>query len=132
MYLLRRNVYEAKGGRKLIRIRPGSVLEYLYPISQHAPDKCALCGQSFDDHLARWWKVKGLVGTPYDKMLDDIYDKGVSVTYLGGGGSGGSQDNDVELSKENNMKMMKVLSFHTKYVQEIPEKKQVQRQRRHL
>jgi len=117
-----------------VRIRPGSVLEYLYPVSQHAPDRCALCGRSFDDHLSRWWKAKGLVGTPYDKMLDDIYNEGVSVTYSGGGagcviGSDGSGGRDDDISNDRGIK---VLSFHKRYVQEIPNKKQAQHHEHHL
>ena len=120
-HLLRQNVYEAKGGKKMVRIRPGSALEYLYPLSRHAPDRCALCGRTFEDHLRRWWEKKGGVGTAYDRLLDATYDEGVSVVYLGtgGAGAGASAGND-------NKKSFPVYSFHRRYVEDLPKEDQDQ------
>ena len=91
-HLLRRNVYEAKGGKKMVRIRPGSPLGWLYPLSRHAPDRCALCGHAFEDHLRRWWEEKGQVGTAFDRVLDKTHNEGVSVVYLDGAAASGSND----------------------------------------
>ena len=120
-HLLRQNVYEAKGGKKMVRIRPGSALEYLYPLSRHAPDRCALCGHTFEDHLRRWWEKKGGVGTAYDRLLDATHDEGVSVVYLGtgGAGAGASAGND-------NKKSFPVYSFHRRYVEDLPKEDQDQ------
>ena len=112
-HLLRRNVYEAKGGKKMVRIRPGSALEYLYPLSRHAPDRCALCGHTFEDHLRRWWEKKGGIGTAYDRWLDATHEEGVSVVYLGTGGAG-----------NNNKKSFPVYSFHRRYVEDLPKEDQ--------
>ena len=111
-HLLRRNVYEAKGGKKMVRIRPGSALEYLYPLSRHAPDRCALCGHTFEEHLRRWWEKKGGIGTAYDRLLDATHDEGVSVVYLGTGG--------------DNKKSFPVYSFHRRYVEDLPKEDQDQ------
>jgi hypothetical protein len=108
--LLRRNVYEARGGKKMVRIRPGSALEMLYPLSQHAPDRCALCGHAFEDHLRRWWEEKGQVGTAFDRVLDETYNEGVSVVYLDGASG----------SKDAKRPHYRVFSFHRRYVEDIP------------
>ena len=112
-HLLRRNVYEARGGKKMVRIRPGSALEWLYPLSRHAPDRCALCGHAFEDHLRRWWEEKGQVGTAFDRVLDETYNEGVSVVYLGGAAGSGS-------SNDAKRPHYRVFSFHRRYVEDIP------------
>ena len=113
-HLLRRNVYEARGGKKMVRIRPGSALQWLYPLSRHAPDRCALCGHAFEDHLRRWWEEKGQVGTAFDRALDKTYNEGVSVVYLDGAAASGSND-----AKRPHYR---VFSFHRRYVEDIPKK----------
>ena len=72
----------------MVRIRPGSVLDYLYPLSKHAPDRCCLCGSTFEGHLNRWWVRRGKAGSPYDRMLDEISRDGIRGAYLGDGGGG--------------------------------------------
>ena len=59
---------EGKGGKKYVRIQPGSMLEVLYPCSQWAPDRCVLCGDSFGAHLKQWWR--GQWDKPFDQFLD--------------------------------------------------------------
>lgn len=113
-HLLRHNVYEARGGKKMVRIRPGSALQWLYPLSRHAPDRCALCGHSFEDHLRRWWEEKGQVGTAFDRALDETYNEGVSVVHLDGAAASGSND-----AKRPHYR---VFSFHRRYVEDIPKK----------
>jgi hypothetical protein len=112
-HLLQRNVYEARGGKKMVRIRPGSALEYLYPLSRHAPDRCALCGHAFEDHLRRWWEKKGGIGTAYDRVLDEMYDEGVSVVHLGAAAAASKRS-------------FCVYSFHRRYVEDIPTDEQRQ------
>ena len=68
--LLRGKIVEGRHGRKYVRIRPGSILDMLYPCSQWAPDTCARCGGSFDQHLVKSWKKKW--NTPFDRKLDEI------------------------------------------------------------
>ena len=43
---------------KFVRIKPGSILESLYPCSQYGPDKCLICGTNFQTHLNHWWGTK--------------------------------------------------------------------------
>jgi len=75
-HLLKDCVYEGRGGKKFVRIRPGSVLQLLYPSSSnYSPDKCLICGGCFRDHLRLWW-AKHLY-TPYDRLLDETYARGV-------------------------------------------------------
>ena len=57
---------------KFVRIKPNSVLEKLYPPSQHVPDRCLVCGYSFDNHLKAWWFPH--LYSPFDRHLDDIYE----------------------------------------------------------
>ena len=64
--------------KKFVRIKPGSILESLYPPSQHGPDKCLLCGLTFHDHLTCWW-YKNLY-SPYDFYLDDTRKNGTDTT----------------------------------------------------
>mmetsp|Transcript_26436 Transcript_26436/g.78195 ORF Transcript_26436/g.78195 Transcript_26436/m.78195 type:complete len:352 (+) Transcript_26436:3-1058(+) len=73
--MLRENLYEGLGGRKFVRIRPGSILQSLYPCSDHAPDRCAICGFSFPDHLGEWWKP--WLRSPFDTHLDRISETGI-------------------------------------------------------
>lgn len=69
--LLRGRVYEGMGGKKFVRIKPNSVLEKLYPPSRHGPDKCIVCGHSFDNHLKAWWFPH--LYSPLDQHLDEMY-----------------------------------------------------------
>lgn len=62
---------------KFVRIKPGSILQQLYPLNQHNPDKCMLCGGSSRDHLTLWWSKH--LYTPYDLHLDKVYNEGVFV-----------------------------------------------------
>ncbi len=66
---LRGNVYEGLGGKKFVRIKPNSMLESLYPLSRHGPDRCLICNHSFDNHLRSWWFTH--LYKPYDMYLDD-------------------------------------------------------------
>mmetsp|Transcript_14104 Transcript_14104/g.21143 ORF Transcript_14104/g.21143 Transcript_14104/m.21143 type:complete len:316 (-) Transcript_14104:330-1277(-) len=69
--LLRGRVYEGMGGKKFVRIKPNSVLEKLYPPSRHGPDRCLVCGYSFDNHLKAWWFPH--LYSPFDQHLDAMY-----------------------------------------------------------
>jgi len=77
-HLLRDCVYEGRGGRRFVRIEPGSLLQLLYPLSQHHPDRCLVCSGTFRDHLTLWWSKH--LYTPYDLYLDTVYEKGMFVT----------------------------------------------------
>jgi len=68
--LLRESVYEGLGGKKFLRMKQGSVLASLYPLSMHGPDRCLICNQSFHRHLMTWWFPKRY--TPYDLYLDGV------------------------------------------------------------
>jgi hypothetical protein len=77
-HLLRDCVYEGLGGRKFVRIAPGSILQLLYPgSSRYSPDRCIFCGGSFPDHLTLWWSKN--MYTPFDLLLDKVYKQGVVV-----------------------------------------------------
>lgn len=56
--LVRDQVFEGIGGRKFVRIKPGGLLELLYPCNQHGPNKCMVCGNTFSNHLHDWWQRK--------------------------------------------------------------------------
>ena len=60
--------YEGRGGERFVRIRPGSMLQLLYPCSRYAPDKCLVCGGRYIDHLTLWW-FKHMY-SPLDQMMD--------------------------------------------------------------
>jgi hypothetical protein len=77
-HLLRDCVYEGRGGRKFVRIAPGSILQLLYPgSSRYSPDRCICCGGSFPDHLTLWWSKN--MYTPFDLLLDKVYKQSVVV-----------------------------------------------------
>jgi len=59
-------------------MRPGSVLHSLYPLSRHEPDRCLICGQSFQNHLASWWFAR--LYTPYDLYIDGVRKEGTTTT----------------------------------------------------
>lgn len=53
------------------------MLQLLYPAHRYSPDKCLICGGTFDDHLTLWWAKKKLLYTPYDRILDETFQRGV-------------------------------------------------------
>lgn len=73
-HLLRDCVYEGRGGRKFVRIQPGSILQLLYPCSRYSPDRCLICGGSFQDHIDLWWGKHRY--RPYDRLTDAILESG--------------------------------------------------------
>uniref|UniRef100_A0A7S0CEK4 Uncharacterized protein n=1 Tax=Proboscia inermis TaxID=420281 RepID=A0A7S0CEK4_9STRA len=68
--LMQSKVYEGRGGKKFVRIRPNSLLEDLYPCSQHSPNRCLICKETFRDHLLSWWMPH--LNSPYDKYIDNL------------------------------------------------------------
>jgi len=58
---------------QFVRIKPKSVLEKLYPPSKHSPNRCLICGHTFDNHLKSWWFPN--LYSAFDKHLDEIYEK---------------------------------------------------------
>jgi len=81
--LMKDCVYEGLGGRKFVRIEPGSLLQLLYPCSRYKPDKCLLCGGHYKDHLTLSW-AKHLY-TPLDLYLDKITTDATAVSAVAGG-----------------------------------------------
>lgn len=59
--------------QKFVRIKPYSVLSSLYPLSRHGPDRCLICGHSFENHLATWWFP--FLYTPFDRHLGEFFEK---------------------------------------------------------
>eukprot|EP00565_Helicotheca_tamesis_P005978 CAMPEP_0185734888 /NCGR_PEP_ID=MMETSP1171-20130828/23742_1 /TAXON_ID=374046 /ORGANISM="Helicotheca tamensis, Strain CCMP826" /LENGTH=270 /DNA_ID=CAMNT_0028405015 /DNA_START=62 /DNA_END=874 /DNA_ORIENTATION=+ len=118
MRLLRDNLYEGKGGKMFVRIRPGSILEALYPCSRHSPDRCIFCGMTFQDHLTKWWEPK--LSSPYDDHLDMICTKGTSVQdndKVAKTGLWKKRSNAVLNKKVKNT--VKVYTFHEAYVEGV-------------
>ena len=77
-HLLRDSVYEGRGGRKFVRIEPGSMLQLLYPAShRYSPDRCIFCGGSFEDHVALKWSKH--LYNPFDLLLDKTLRAGRTV-----------------------------------------------------
>ena len=72
-------------------MKPGSILESLYPPSNHGPDKCLICGLSFRDHLQCWWYPH--LYSSYDRHLDEIRRNGIVY-------DNNNQEGDVLRSKE--------------------------------
>jgi len=68
-HLIKDCIYEGMGGKKFVRIRPGSILQLIYdPKSNYSPDRCCFCGGYFRDHLTLWWSKKHLY-KPFDLWL---------------------------------------------------------------
>lgn len=77
-HLIQDCIYEGRGGKKFVRIEPGSVMQLLFPHRKHFHcDRCLLCGGRFVDHLTLWW-AKHLY-TPYDLYLDRTSRDGVHL-----------------------------------------------------
>ncbi|CAB9501989.1 expressed unknown protein [Seminavis robusta] len=74
-HLLKDCVYEGLGGKKFVRIEPGSVLQLLYPCSRYSSDRCMICGGTYRDHLTLWWAKQ--LYTPLDQYLDKTYQRAV-------------------------------------------------------
>jgi len=74
-HLQRDCIYEGRGGKKFVRIEPGSMLQLLYPCSRYSTDRCWLCGGTFRDHLTLWWSKH--LYTPFDLYVDQVYREGV-------------------------------------------------------
>lgn len=71
--LVQKYLYEGMGGKKFIRTQPGSVLDTLYPCTNHSPNACSICGHTFQDHLLFWWKSRRNEKSDYDLHLDKTY-----------------------------------------------------------
>jgi hypothetical protein len=54
-------------------MKPGGLLDYLYPLSRYQLDGCILCGHSFREHLVSWWQP--FLNTPFDQYLDGVREK---------------------------------------------------------
>ena len=92
---VKENTIEGLGGKRFVRVKPGSVLERWYPqlrANQLKVDGCFLCGHSFRDHLEYWWWCKKSSTGGYSNF-ESVIGEGIS-------------DN-------------KRHSFHNKYVNEL-------------
>ena len=49
----------------------------IYPCTRYNPSKCMRCGGSFRDHLRLWWSKTHLY-SPFDRYLDQTYEKGMA------------------------------------------------------
>lgn len=114
-YLMKDAVFEGKGGRKFVRIEPNSLLELLYPVSRHSPDKCVFCGGSFADHLTLRWSKH--IFSPYDLYMDRTYEEGVlqKVKVASDSQTNGRSTSRVSDSDEPTMRY----AFHTRYVHDL-------------
>uniref|UniRef100_A0A7R9WXV1 Secreted protein n=1 Tax=Craspedostauros australis TaxID=1486917 RepID=A0A7R9WXV1_9STRA len=72
-HLLKDNLIEGRGGKTFVRYQPNSMLQLLYPCSRYSPDRCLVCGGTYNDHLALWWSRN--LYSPYDRHLDDTYNQ---------------------------------------------------------
>mmetsp|Transcript_595 Transcript_595/g.771 ORF Transcript_595/g.771 Transcript_595/m.771 type:complete len:258 (-) Transcript_595:514-1287(-) len=89
--LVNENTIEGLGGKRFVRVKPGSLLERWYPqlrAGQLKTDGCALCGHSFREHLEYWWWCKKRSNGGYSKFesvvgeggSDSFYSKYVDVS----------------------------------------------------
>lgn len=83
--LSRQYTIEGLGGKKFIRIPPNSILEKFYPqlvSGQLKPNKCWLCGYSWQDHLKFWWDCRKRRGDV------EVFDRFVSMSSAAAGTGG--------------------------------------------
>ena len=52
-------------------------MQLLFPCDRFSPNKCALCGGSFPDHLELWWSTH--LYSPFDQHLDKTYKDALNV-----------------------------------------------------
>ena len=76
-HLLKDRVYEGKGGHFFVRYESNSILKLLYPCSRHSPNRCMLCGGSYEDHLELWWSKH--LYSPFDQYLDKTYNDALTI-----------------------------------------------------
>ena len=89
--LVKENTIEGLGGKRFVRVKPGSLLERWYPqlrANKLKTDGCFLCGHTFREHLEYWWWCK--------KRSNGHYSKFESV--IGEGGSDSFHSNYVDES----------------------------------
>ena len=75
--LLKDRVYEGKGGYIFVRYESNSILKLLYPCTRYSPNKCAICGGSYEDHLELWWSKH--LYSPFDLYLDQTYNDALTI-----------------------------------------------------
>ena len=76
-HLVKDKIYEGKGGYVFVRYESNSILKLLYPCSRYSPNKCMICGGSYDDHLELWWSKH--LYSPYDQYLDRTYNEALVI-----------------------------------------------------
>lgn len=116
----RLHTYEGLGGKKFVRIPPGSLLEKWYP--QKAllkEDGCCICGYGWKDHLEYWWwkKKKKIIKTTTGakstrgKLLDEYLDDSCKEL---------AKQSRILLKKDDSSKNFGAkYSFHRNYVDEV-------------
>ena len=70
-FQVKENTIEGLGGKRFVRVKPGSLLERWYPqlkANQLKSDGCLLCGHSFREHLEYWWWCKKRSSRCYSKF----------------------------------------------------------------
>ena len=77
LYFNKDHIYEGRGGYLFVRFESNSVLQLLFPCDRFSPNKCALCGGSFPDHLELWWSTH--LYSPFDQHLDKTYKDALNV-----------------------------------------------------
>ncbi len=75
--LLKDRVYEGKGGYIFVRYESNSILKLLYPCTRYSPNKCMICGGSYEDHLELWWSKH--LYSPFDQYLDRTYNEALAI-----------------------------------------------------
>jgi hypothetical protein len=101
---IRQNTYEGLGGRKFVRIQPGSILEKWYPQLRRGglkKDGCLLCGYSFTDHLLYWSRCQQRSRREGASAFDLFVDS--------------ESRNVLKVAADNQVGY----SFHRKYVEEV-------------
>jgi len=74
---VKENTIEGLGGKRFVRVKPGSVFARWYPqlrANQLKVDGCFLCGHSFREHLEFWWWCKKRSTGGYSKFETVIGD----------------------------------------------------------
>jgi len=86
--LISQNTCEGLGGRKFVRVQPGSYFEKWLPhvrTGRLKKDGCCLCGYSFRQHLHYWSRCKrNKESSTFDEFLDSAFSNDLAGTLSNG------------------------------------------------
>ena len=90
----------------------------LYPCNQHSPDRCILCGRSFQEHLELRCRKDN--ESPYSKHLDTVYEQGNIHRVLL---QDKAQTKHQHSAKQKSNNQSTIVAYHQHYLETIQKKK---------